>query len=223
MSAVTEDNIYSLRNVTHSYGTHSALSIEELDIRRGSVVELRGPNGSGKSTLLKILAFLEPFAGELLFDGSAARGREKELRREATLLLQEPYLLRRSVYENVAYGLKLRKLPRGEIDERVADSLGRVGLEPYSFARRPWFRLSGGEAQRVALAARFALRPRVLLLDEPTAGVDEASAALIRDAVCGSARDTGTTIVIATHDTDWLRDVPASRVVTLRNGRISGM
>ena len=212
--------IYSLRNVTHSYGARPALSIEALDIRKGALVELRGPNGSGKSTLLKILAFLEPFNGELLFDGNAAKGRERELRREATLLLQEPYLLRRSVYENVAYGLKLRKLTRREIGERVTDSLNRVGLEPDQFARRQWFRLSGGEAQRVALAARLALRPRVLLLDEPTASVDDASAALIREAVCRSVRDAGTTVVVATHDTEWLNGIQPARIVTLRNGRI---
>jgi tungstate transport system ATP-binding protein len=220
MNAATGDNIYSLRNVTHSYGVHPTLAIDALDIRRGAVVELKGPNGSGKSTLLKLLAFLEPFVGELLFDGCEARGREIELRREATLLLQEPYLLRRSVYENVAYGLKLRKLPRVEIDERVAGSLSRVGLEPDRFARRPWYRLSGGEAQRVALAARLALRPRVLLLDEPTSSVDETSAALIREAVCLSVRDTGTTVVIATHDPDWMQGVQATQVVTLRGGRV---
>jgi len=214
------DDIYSLKNVTHSYGDHRTLFIEALNIRRGSIVELMGPNGSGKSTLLKVLAFLEAFEGELLFDGNATRGREKELRREATLLLQEPYLLRRSVYENIAYGLKLRKLPRGEIGERVMDSLSRVGLEPDRFVRRPWYRLSGGEAQRVALAARLALHPRVLLLDEPTASVDETSATLIRDAVCHSARDAGTTVVIATHDTDWMRGVSATQSVMLRGGRI---
>ena len=217
------DNIYSLRNVIHSYGAHQTLLIEVLDIRRGTVVELKGPNGSGKSTLLKVLAFLEPFSGELLFDDRAARGREKELRLEATLLLQAPYLLRRSVYENIAYGLKLRSRPREEIGERVVDSLERVGLKPDDFARRPWFRLSGGEAQRVALAARLALHPRVLLLDEPTANVDEASAAMIREAVYRSARDAGTTVVIATHDTDWMRDVPAAltiQSITLRGGRV---
>ena len=218
------DNIYSLRNVSHSYGAHPTLNIEALDVRRGSIVELRGPNGSGKSTLLKVLAFLEPFSGELLFDGDAVRGKEMELRQEATLLLQEPYLLRRSVYENVAYGLRLRKLPRGEIASRVVNSLERVGLEPSRFARRPWYRLSGGEAQRVALAARLALHPRVLLLDEPTASVDEASAAMILEVMCRVTRDAGTTVIVATHDADWMSGVSAfgmaTQVVALRNGRI---
>jgi len=218
------DNIYSLRNVSHSYGAHPTLNIEALDVRRGSIVELRGPNGSGKSTLLKVLAFLEPFSGELLFDGNAVRGKEMELRQEATLLLQEPYLLRRSVYENVAYGLRLRKLPRGEIASRVVNSLERVGLEPSRFARRPWYRLSGGEAQRVALAARLALHPRVLLLDEPTASVDEASAAMILEIMCRVTRDAGTTVIVATHDADWMSGVSAfgmaTQVVALRNGRV---
>jgi len=220
MNNTAVQNIYSIRNLSHSYGAHSVLSIEALDIRSGSVVELRGPNGSGKSTLLKVLAFLEPFEGELLFNGNTTYGREKELRREATMLLQEPYLLRRSVHENIAYGLKLRKLPREEINERITNSLERVGLEPDRFARRPWYRLSGGEAQRVALAARLALYPRVLLLDEPTASVDEASALLIREAVCRSVHDSGTTVVIATHDTDWIGSALKTQIITLRNGRI---
>ena len=222
---MAEGCIYSLRNVKHSYGAHPALWIEALDVLRGAVVEVKGPNGSGKSTLLKVLGFLEPFSGELLFDGGTARGRERELKREATLLLQEPYLLRRSVYENIAYGLRLRNLPREEIGTRVADSLSRVGILPDRFAPRPWYRLSGGEAQRVALAARLALRPRVLLLDEPTASVDEASAALIREAVCQVARNEGTTVIIATHDADWMQSVADSgmtaQTVMLRNGRLS--
>jgi len=219
------DIIYSLRNVIHSYGAHPTLSIDALDVQRGSVVELKGANGSGKSTLLKVLAFLEPFFGELLYNGGTTQGRERELRQEATLLLQEPYLLRRSVYENIAYGLKLRKLSGEEIGERVKDSLSRVGLSPDQYAHRPWYRLSGGEAQRVALAARLALHPRVLLLDEPTASVDEASGVLIREAVCRVASDAGTTVIIATHDADWMQSVSESglaiQTVTLRSGRIT--
>ena len=214
-------NAYSLRDLTHSYGRHPTLDVGSLDIRRGAVTGLVGPNGSGKSTLLKVLAFLEPHAsGELLFEEKQTAGRESALRREVTLLLQESWLLRRTVYDNIAYGLKLRGLSAGAMDERVRDALERVGLHD-RFASRPWFRLSGGEAQRVALAARLALRPRVLLLDEPTASVDEASAALIREAVENEARDHGTTIVVATHDLSWLHGV-ATQVVSLHRGRVIG-
>lgn len=215
-------HIYSMRDLKHSYGNHPTLNIKSLDIPQSGAVGLIGPNGSGKSTLLKILAFLEtPASGELLFEGETARKRERDLRMEATLLLQEPYLLRRSVGENIAYGLKLRNIRSEEIDGRVNDSLERVGLKPEKFIKRPWFRLSGGEVQRVALAVRLALRPKVLLLDEPTANVDESSAVLIKEAVWHAWHDWGTTIVVATHDLIWLHEV-ATQIVSLYRGQVIG-
>jgi tungstate transport system ATP-binding protein len=214
--------IYSLRNLTHSYGGRQTLDIGSLDVPEGGVTGLIGPNGSGKTTLLKILAFLMPRkSGELLYEGSPPDGRERELRRGVTLLHQSPYLLRRSVYENIAYGLKLRRLPSPEIAERAGDSLRRVGLPPENFAGRPWHRLSGGESQRVALAARLALRPKVLLLDEPTANVDEASAALVKEAAWQAWSDWGATIVVATHDFIWLHGM-ATKIVSMYGGRAVG-
>ncbi|MDR1944463.1 MAG: energy-coupling factor ABC transporter ATP-binding protein [Synergistaceae bacterium] len=214
--------IFSLRNLSHSYGNHKTLDIASLDIPEGGVVGLVGPNGSGKSTLLKVLAFLQPrSSGDFLFLGEPVNGRERELRRGVTLLLQEPYLLRRSVYENIAYGLRLRGVSKSETSERVSDSLERVGMSATDFARRPWFRLSGGEAQRVSLAARLALRPKALLLDEPTANVDERSAALIKEAIWREWRDRGTAIVVATHDLVWLYET-ATRIVGMYAGRVIG-
>ncbi|MDR3076803.1 MAG: energy-coupling factor ABC transporter ATP-binding protein, partial [Synergistaceae bacterium] len=216
------NNIYELRDVKFSYGTHPALDIKSLDIPRGGVVGLIGPNGSGKSTLLKLLAFLaRPSSGKIIYSGGNASGHERELRREATLLLQEHYLLRTSVRKNVAYGLELRGTPRAEADAMTADSLSRVGLPYGEFADRKWFRLSGGEAQRVSLAARLALRTRVLLLDEPTANVDEASAAKIKAAIMSARNDNGSTVVVATHDLPWLYEV-ATAIVGMYGGRAAG-
>ena len=136
------------------------------------------------------------------------------MRDRVALLPQEPFLLKRTVLTNVAYGLQIRKV-RANRRERVAEALG-VGR-----ARRPGVRpsaryaLSGGEAQRVALAARLILRPEVLLLDEPTTSVDAFSARLIRDAVLKARADWGTTLVIASHDRQWLAEIcghPASPV-----------
>lgn len=211
-----------MRNLKHSYGSHPTLDIDSLDIPRGSVTGLIGPNGSGKSTLLKILAFLEsPAAGKLCFRDEDAKKRETELRMAATLLLQEPYLLRRTVGDNIRYGLKLRGARDKDAADRANDALERVGLEPEKFMRRPWFRLSGGEVQRVALAVRLALRPEVLLLDEPTANVDESSAVLIKEAIWHAWHDWGTTIVVATHDLIWLHEV-ATQIVSLYRGRVIG-
>lgn len=215
-----DEALYDIKNLRHSYGGGPVtLDIPELSIKQGGVFGLIGPNGSGKSTLLKILAFLElRYDGELRFMGEPAKGRETELRRNVTYLLQNPYLLKRTVYDNIAYGLKLRG-ETGGLDERVNDSLARVGLAPKEFAPRMWYRLSGGEVQRAALASRLALRAKVLLLDEPTANVDERSAELVKSAVISAWKDFGTTVIAATHDRAWLNEI-STDVIALNYGRI---
>ena len=214
--------LYEIHNLRQSYEKgRPNLDIAELSIDAGCVTGVVGPNGGGKSTLLKVLAFLIPASGEIIFDGRPAAGREREIRREVTYLLQESYLLKRSVFENVAYGLRLRGAEKRLIDARVRESLEAVGLAPEEFASRPWYRLSGGEVQRVALAARLALRPKALLLDEPTANVDEASAQLVMEAAVRASREYGAAVIVSTHDTAWLYEI-ASNVVSLYGGRVAG-
>lgn len=214
--------LYEIRDLKQRYGKGPlSLDIAELSIRSSGITGLVGPNGSGKSTLLKVLSFLITYqSGSIIFDGLPSEGREGAIRREVTYLLQDSYLLNRSVYENIAYGLKLRgDVP--DIKERVRESLTQVGLDPEKFAQRPWYQLSGGEVQRVALAARLALRPRVLLLDEPTANVDEASAQLVMEAAVSAANEYGTTVIVATHDLAWLYEM-STDVVSLYRGRVVG-
>ena len=213
--------LFELEDLEFAYGGRKVLSLRHLAFPQGSVVGLVGPNGSGKSTLLKVLALLAPpTRGRLLYRGQPIAGRENLLRREVTLLLQEPFLLKRTVFENVAYGLRARGQTEG-LKERVEESLALVGLSPKRFASRHWYQLSGGEAQRVSLASRLALRPRALLLDEPTASVDESSALLIKEAVLAATSEWGTTLVVATHDLVWLHEV-ATDVVSLYRGRVAG-
>ncbi|MCL2767377.1 MAG: energy-coupling factor ABC transporter ATP-binding protein [Synergistaceae bacterium] len=213
--------IYELENLRCSYKDRLALDIPYLAIERGSTVGFVGRNGSGKSTLLKALGFLQPYEGTLKFFGNINPSRNEK--RKVTLLLQEHFLLRRSVFENVAYGLRLRHIPNGEIKSRVEEALTSVGLEPELFARRQWYALSGGESQRVALAARLALKPEVLLLDEPTANIDEDSSILVNN-VLTKIKEKGTTIIIASHDITWLNELINSekdKILTLRGGVIS--
>lgn len=211
--------LYQIRDVDHFYGDKQVLSIEDLAIPSASITGLIGPNGSGKSTLLKLLGFLEePTYGSILFQGRKAAPFSKVVRSRVTLLIQEPYLMRRSVFDNVAYGLKIRGDNR-EIRSRVSKVLEQVGLEPENFARRKWTALSGGEAQRVALAARLILKPNVLLLDEPTASVDAHSARLIRKASLKAREEWGTTLVVATHDWQWLYETCDS-ILHLLQGRL---
>ena len=216
--------LYRLKNIRAGYGGASALMVDSLEISRGGVIGLYGHNGSGKSTLLKLLGFLlEPQAGRMEFEGrevdAGLRRGAHLLRRQAVLLGQDTCLLKRSVAANVAYGLKLRGLPAP--DGAICAALERVGLRPEICARRPGRQLSGGEARRVALAARLILSPKVLLLDEPTAGLDRASTEHVQQAVLAARRDHGATVVISSHDLAWLKE-SADTVLTLEEGRITG-
>ena len=187
--------------------------LPDIVVASGSVVGLAGPNGAGKSTLLNVLAFLKaPATGEIYFEGRpvTTEGQRQVLRRKVTLLLQHPVLLKRGVLDNVAYGLKIRGVKQGR-EDMAREALEQVGLDPDKFGHRPWRELSGGEAQRVALAARLVLKPTVLLLDEPTASLDVESAERIKGAVA-SARERGATMVVASHDRAWLNSI-ADRIV----------
>ena len=211
--------LYELRNVTQRYGGRDVLHIPELAIEAGSIIGLAGPNGGGKSTLMRLLAFLEsPASGEVLYRGKPTLGHEYDLRGEVTYFPQEPYLLKRSVRANVGYGLLIRGLP--DVRERVDAALAAVGLDPERFAGRSWRQLSGGETKRVALAARLALQPRVLLLDEPTANLDRDSAELVRQAVFAAREQHGTTLLVSGHDQRWL-DAISDAKLYLRDGGLS--
>ncbi len=191
--------LYEIKNLTRRYGERTALRLPELTVRRGEALALTGPNGSGKSTLLRTLAFLEePDEGTVIFHGTP----NVPPRLEVTLLLQEPYLLKRSVFENVVFGLRARGLRDG-LAERARAALAAVGFESDDLLHRDWRELSGGEKQRVALAARLVLKPRALLLDEPTSSVDAESAKAIHRAVT-SALAEGSAVIAASHDRVWL-------------------
>ncbi len=198
---------YHLKNIQHYYGDTKVLDIDDLKIEKGSITGLIGPNGSGKSTLLKLLAFArKPTLGQIFYNGRLEFPFSSSIRSKISLLTQKPYLLKRTVFENIAYGLKIRK-EKNNIEKRVKNALLTVGLDYQNFATRFWHELSGGEAQRVAMAARLILKPEVMLLDEPIASVDIESASLIRKASLNARKNLGTTLVIASHDLQWLSSI----------------
>jgi len=212
------DPLYHLENVRQVYGDRTVLDVDQLEIEARSIIGLTGPNGSGKSTLMRILAFVEaPAAGRMTFQGRPRHQVGLALRRQVTMLSQEPYLLKRSVRANVAYGLKIRGI--SDAGPRVDEALRQVGLDPSRFADRSWRELSGGEAQRVALAARLVLRPRVLLLDEPTTSLDRESARRIKEASLAARKEWGTTLVVVSHDMAWLESV-CDNILVLADGRL---
>jgi len=195
--------MYRLQSIRKRYGSNVALDVEEMTIAEGRLYTLTGANGAGKSTLLSILAFLTPpTSGEIFYAGKRVdwnHGSVEEYRRKVTLLHQSPYLFGGSVHDNVAFGLKVRGIP-GEERRRIVDrALDGAGLQ--GFRDRKARELSGGEAQRVAMARALALEPEVLLLDEPLANIDRETAGLL-ESVIASLPARGTTVVMTTHDPD---------------------
>mgnify|MGYP005990571119 CR=1 FL=1 len=198
--------LYKLENIEQYYDGVKVLNIDNLIIEENKIIGLFGPNGSGKSTLLSILSFInKPTSGEVKFNGMDNHKLSLDDRHSIVILPQNPYLLKRTVYDNITYGLKLRK-DIEDLDNKVEEALNLVGLD-FSFSNRKWSALSGGEAQRVALAARLILKPKVLILDEPTSGVDTNSAQLIKEAVLQANKKYNTTILVSSHDHNWLNHI----------------
>jgi len=195
------------------------LTIERLTVEQGEVLAVLGPNGAGKSTLLLVLArLLEAERGEVLFRGRAMT-EESDLayRRRVSVVMQDPLLLDRSVFDNVALGLRFRRLAASEVRRRVEMWLGRLGIA--ALRERRGLRLSGGEAQRVALARALALDPELLLLDEPFGSVDEPTRNELLADLRGLLAETHTTTLFITHDAEEVQRI-ASRAVWLEGGRL---
>lgn len=189
--------IYELQNVQQVYQGRTVLDINEMSVRQGEVLALVGPSGAGKSTLLRLLNFLEsPSSGSIVYCGQpVAHTVPLDVRRQVTTVFQRPVLMRSRVWENVAYGLRLRSVPLDGAVDRILDRVGLTGL-----ARHGALTLSGGEMQRVALARALVVQPRVLLLDEPTANLDPYNVGLIEDIIRRTNAEQGTTIVLVTHN-----------------------
>lgn len=198
-----------------------ALAVQDLSLTlaEGEILALLGPNGAGKSSLLLALAgLLEPCCGELRFAGRVIAGRALEpYRREATLVFQEPLLLDTTVEANLAQGLRWRGFGKAERDARVRSAAERFGIS--HLLRRPARELSGGEAQRASLARACALKPRLLLLDEPFAALDPPTREALLHDLRANLEATGCTAVLATHDLMEALCL-ADTVAVLKEGRL---
>lgn len=203
-----------LSDVTFSAQGERLIDDISLEISEGARTLVLGPNGAGKSLLLRIChGLLTPDSGAVQWHGSK---REEDRQRQA-MVFQKPVMLRRSVRANVAYGLKIKHIPRRERDERVERYLARVGLS--DIADRPAQVLSGGEQQKLALARAWALEPDVLFLDEPTANLDLNATQAVENIV-REIHGGGTTIVMTTQDLRQARRL-ANEVIFMYRGKIA--
>jgi len=214
-------SLIKVTGLNHRYGERAILENINISVDRGEVFALIGPTGAGKTTLLRIMDLLEvPGAGEIYFDGKCIprAGKQRlEIRRRMSFIHQKPQVFNLSVYDNVACGLRWRGEEKNRIAEKVDHILEMVELEGYKH-RNAWT-LSGGEAQRVALARSLVLEPEVLLLDEPTANLDPISTAKIEQLISHVARQRNTTMVMATHDMSQGQQL-ADRIGVLLDGRL---
>jgi len=209
-----------LKNITKAFGHKTVLDGVNLQIYEGEILALLGPNGSGKTTLLKILAFIEnPTSGEVKFQGETVSFKNAEkMRMQSTLVFQKTTLFDTSVYNNIAYGLKVRKIPKDVRNEEVKKALKLVKLE--GFEKRPARKLSGGEQQRVAIARALALKTKLLLLDEPTANLDPKNASIVEEVIATVNREHKITIVMATHNMFQAKTMP-KRIALMSDGKIT--
>jgi len=217
---MTDGPLYRLDRIKRIVGGSKViLDIDDLSLPRGELTAIAGPNGSGKSTLLNILAFLEkPERGSIHFQGEPVRpGDMTLLRREVTMVDQAPLLFKGTVFENVAFGLKVRRVPRDRWPGRVDEALSRVDLG--DFAEREVAGLSGGERQRVAIARALIFQPQVILLDEPTAGVDVARMEMVESLIRDLSATLGVCILFSTHNLAQAHRLTAS-VIHLSDGKV---
>ncbi|MBL6990440.1 MAG: ABC transporter ATP-binding protein [Bacteriovoracaceae bacterium] len=218
------NTVIRLDNISYSYtedynsNVHD-LVIDHLEIKKGEMLAIMGSNGAGKSTLLEIMGLLcSPKKGDVYINQLRVEANNRsDLRRQVPVLLQSTYLFSTTIFENIALGLRFRKVPEMEIHSRVNRALSIVELTPH--ANKQYFELSGGEKRRVDLARVLVLETDILLLDEPTTGLDDKSRAIIEDVITELNQKKCHTIVFTTHSHDQVKTL-SSNVLRLHNGYI---
>ena len=224
------DTVIRTENLTHVYsrGTpfeKTAISGISVEIHAGELVAVIGHTGSGKSTFMQHMnGLLAPTSGHVYCDGEdifATKEATRDVRFKVGLVFQYPeyQLFEETVYKDISFGPKNMKLSEAEIDERVREAAHFTGVGEELFERSP-LELSGGQKRRVAIAGVMAMRPRVLILDEPTAGLDPAGCAGILQNITDYRRETGSTVLLVTHSMDDAAKI-AGRLIVFHEGSVA--
>lgn len=207
-------NIY-LKSIKKHYGNNQVLDIDELNIEEGKITGITGPNGCGKTTLLNIIAGLDKdFFGQVLYKNSMIN---KEIMNKMTTVFQKPYLLKRTVYENIEYPLILRDISKGKSKDMVMDVM--ESLEIIDLMDKKGHKLSGGESQKVALARALVFEPELLLLDEPTSNIDPEYIGTMERAIRQFNLEKKGTIIIVTHNIEQSERL-CHNVINMHRGRV---
>jgi len=208
----------SLRNIVKRHGSLTVLKGVDLDIRPGEFFALLGPSGSGKTTTLRILAGLESHdAGNVILDGRDVTGSEPGERDVAMVFQSYALYPHMSVYENIAFPLRMVKTPNSEIDRAVRESASRVKIA-HLLERRPG-QLSGGQQQRCALARAIVRKPRLFLLDEPLSNLDARLRVSMRGEIRALQKSLGITAIYVTHDQEEAMSV-SDRIALMNAGKL---
>ncbi|MGR6429417.1 ABC transporter ATP-binding protein [Rhizobium sp. PAMB 3174] len=206
----------SMKQVSKSFGTAHAVRDFSLEVEDGELVCLLGPSGSGKSTLLRMIGgFEQPTGGAVEIDGENVTRLPPERRPTGMVFQSHALWSHMNVFSNIAFGLKLKGLPKTDIRDRVEEALTLVGLGGYG--KRMTWQLSGGQQQRVALARSLVLEPKILLLDEPFASLDQHLRERLREEVRDIQQRLGITTLFVTHGQDEALAL-ADRIVVMRDG-----
>lgn len=209
----------NLHRINKSFGSVPALSDISLSVEQGEFFSLLGPSGCGKTTLLRVIAGIyRSDSGQIHLNGQPIGDRPMSARDTALVFQNYALFPHLSVFDNVAFGLKMRRIPRREVAQRVAEALELVHMAPY--ARRLPGELSGGQQQRVAVARAVVVRPSLLLLDEPLSNLDAKLRDEMRDELRKLQQRLGITTILVTHDLQEAFAV-SDRIAVLWNGRVS--
>lgn len=204
----------NIRNLLKKYHDKVVLDIDHTQFSSGTIYGITGDNGAGKTTLLKIIAGLEHYdAGEILYSGGPL---EEGMMKKITYLSQTPYLMRTSVYENIVYPLKIRKVELDTIEIKVRDIMDELKITELKDQLAT--QLSGGESQKVALARALVFDPEVLLLDEPTASIDPATIEMIEEAIVKRNKLKKMTVIMISHNLDQVKRM-CDEIVYMKKGK----
>lgn len=202
-----------IEGLRKSYGEKTVLDISKGCIKHRSRTGIIGPNGAGKSTLLNIIAgLMSPSDGRVFYDEAV-----KLPSRDITMVFQTPYLISTTVYNNIAYPLKLRGVAEKAIEKRVNELMEELNIAKLS-KQKAW-KLSGGERQKVALARALSFGPKLLLLDEPTANIDPYTTAEIERLLLSIGESQDITMVTVTHNLAQAKRM-CDEIIMLHNGKI---